>query len=57
VIPAENTMCAGGPDRPFDIGPQSQSRGEYMFGLWSNPAYGKSPPETAGNPSTVTTPN
>ena len=56
-IPAENTLCAGGPGRPFDIGPQSLSRGEYMFALWSDPAYGKSPPETAGNVSTVTTPN
>jgi len=44
-FPAENTLCAGGPDRPFDSGPQSQSRGEYMYSLWNNPAYGKSPPE------------
>ncbi len=57
VIPAENTMCAGEPNRPFDVGPQSLSRGEYMYELWSNPAYGKSPPETAGNPSSVTTAN
>lgn len=42
---AENTLCSGGPDRPFDVGPQSQSRGEYMYSLWNNPAYGKSPPE------------
>lgn len=57
AIPAENTMCADGPGRPFDIGPQSLSRGEYMFQLWSNPAYGKSPPETAGAPVSVSTPN
>ena len=57
AIPAENTMCAGEPGRPFDIGPQSLSRGEYMYELWSNPAYGKSPPETAGNPASVTTGN
>ncbi len=57
VIPAENTMCSGGPDRPFTVGPQSLSRGEYMYELWSNPAYGKSPPETAGNLSSATTPN
>lgn len=57
AIPAENTLCAGGPGRPFDIGPQSASRGEYMYALWNNPTYGRSPPETAGNVSTVTTPN
>jgi hypothetical protein len=57
AVPAENLLCSGAPYRPFDVGPQSQSRGEYMFGLWSNPAYGKSPPETAGNLSTVSTPN
>lgn len=52
VIPAENTLCAGGPGRPFTTGPQSQSRGEFLFSLWSDPAYGKSPPETAAT-STV----
>lgn len=52
VIPAENTLCAGGPGRPFTVGPQSQSRGEFLFSLWSDPAYGKSPPETAAT-STV----
>jgi hypothetical protein len=57
AIPGENTLCAAGPNRPFDIGPQSASRGDYMFQLWSNPAYGKSPPERAGNVATVTTPN
>lgn len=57
AIPAENLLCADGPGRPFDIGPQSLSRGQYMFELWSNPAYGKSPPETAGIPSSVITPN
>ena len=57
IIPAENTLCSGGPGRPFDVGPQSLSRGEYMFQLWTNPAYGKSPPETAGNIGTVVTPN
>jgi hypothetical protein len=40
----ENQMCAGGPGRPFDVGPQNLSRGAYLYGLWSNPAYGKSPP-------------
>ena len=57
IIPAENTLCSDGPNRPFDVGPQSLSRGEYMFQLWTNPAYGKSPPETAGNIATVVTPN
>ena len=57
AIPAENTLCAAGPGRPFNVGPQSVSRGEYLYQLWSNPAYGKSPPEPAGNLSTVTTPN
>jgi hypothetical protein len=57
AIPAENTLCADGPGRPFVIGPQSVSRGEYVFDLWNDPAYGKSPPETAGSVSTVTTPN
>jgi hypothetical protein len=40
----ENLMCEGGPGRPFAIGPQGLSRGAYLYGLWSNPAYGKSPP-------------
>jgi hypothetical protein len=56
VIPAENTLCAGGPGRPFTVGPQSQSRGEFLFSLWNDPAYGKSPPETAAT-STVLTGN
>lgn len=48
----ENAMCTGGPDRPFTVGPQSRTRGEYMYELWNNapddatqPGYGKSPPE------------
>lgn len=41
----ENQMCAGGPGRPFTVGPQGQTRGEFMYDLWSNPAYGRSPPE------------
>ncbi len=52
AIPAENTLCAGGPGRPFTVGPQSQSRGEFLYGLWNDPAHGKSPPETAAT-STV----
>ncbi len=41
----ENTMCSTGPDRPFDIGPQDKTRGQYLFDLWNDPAYGRSPPE------------
>jgi len=57
AIPAENTLCMDGPGRPFDVGPQSVSRGEYMFQLWNNPTYGKSPPERAGNLSSVAGPD
>jgi hypothetical protein len=49
---AENDMCSGGPNRPFTVGPQSRTRGEYVYQLWNNapddatqPGYGKSPPE------------
>jgi hypothetical protein len=48
----ENQMCTGGPNRPFTIGPQDRTRGEYAYELWNNaandldqPGYGKSPPE------------
>ena len=51
-FPAENDLCTGGPDRPFTVGPQQRSRGEYAYELWNNaaddaqqPGYGKSPPE------------
>jgi hypothetical protein len=51
ATPGENAMCSGGPGRPFAIGPQDRSRGEFMFQLWNNaaddpnqPGYGKSPP-------------
>lgn len=52
AVPAENTLCAGGPGRPFNVGPQSQSRGEFLYALWNDPVHGKSPPETAAT-STV----
>lgn len=42
---AENLMCSGGPGRPFDVGPQDKTRGQFMHDLWSNPEYGRSPPE------------
>ena len=45
AIPAENDLCLAGPGRPFTVGPQNLSRGEYMYELWSNPLHGKSPPE------------
>jgi hypothetical protein len=55
-FPAENTLCAGAPDRPFNVGPQARTRGEYVYELWNNAAndpsqhgYGKSPPDVAGN--------
>ena len=32
----ENSMCSGGPDRPFTVGPQSRTRGEYAYELWNN---------------------
>lgn len=54
-IPAENDMCVGGPDRPFGVGPQTLSRGEFMFALWSNPLHGKSPPEAVTTTSAVAT--
>jgi mono/diheme cytochrome c family protein len=51
-FPAENDMCSAGPNRPFTVGPQARTRGEYMYELWNNapddttqPGYGKSPPE------------
>ena len=51
----ENLMCAGGPARPFVVGPQSRTRGQYVHDLWNNapndpdqPGYGKSPPEQIG---------
>jgi hypothetical protein len=41
----ENTMCSTGPGRPFDVGPQDKTRGQFLYDLWSDPAYGRSPPE------------
>jgi hypothetical protein len=53
---AENTLCTGAPDRPFNVGPQARTRGEYIYQLWNNAAsdpsqhgYGKSAPDVAGN--------
>ncbi len=46
---AENDLCATAPNRPFSIGPQNKSRGQFLYDLWSNPAYGRSPPVNAGS--------
>jgi hypothetical protein len=61
-FPAENDMCAGATqDRPFTVGPQAKSRGQFVFDLWAGDrifgsgfddtqalppdGYGRSPPE------------
>lgn len=54
AIPGENDLCADGPGRPFSVGPQTLSRGEYMYELWSSPLHGKSPPELVGSASANT---
>ncbi|MEO8671357.1 MAG: hypothetical protein ABI411_08595 [Tahibacter sp.] len=51
---AENTMCQAGPDRPFTVGPQSSSRGQYAWDLWNDSSYGKSPPEVMRTASAAT---
>lgn len=43
AFPSENLMCAGGPGRPFTVGPQSATRGAHAFALWEK--YGRSTPE------------
>ncbi len=52
-FPAENTMCSGQSNRPFTVGPQNSSRGQYLYDLWNTPAYGKSPPEDMGSAMVV----
>lgn len=60
-FPAENDLCAGGPNRPYTVGPQDKSRGQYAYDLWASDrifgsgfddtqalpplGYGMSPPE------------
>jgi hypothetical protein len=58
--PAESKLCAGEPNRPFTVGPQGRSRGEFMYQLWANatndpiqPGYGKSPPAVAASVAIV----
>lgn len=48
-FPDENTLCSDNPARPFDVGAQGRSRGQYMYELWANPAYGCSPPVAVGS--------
>jgi hypothetical protein len=62
ATPDENTLCAGGPNRPFTVGPQGRTRGEFAYQLWNNAAndpvqagYGKSPPATVALANTTTT--
>lgn len=32
---SENDMCVGGPNRPFTVGPQGRTRGQYVYDLWA----------------------
>lgn len=66
----ENLMCSGAASRPFDIGPQGKTRGEYVYDLWNDDRifkygmdpfgatrnYGKSPPEQIGWAAATTPP-
>jgi mono/diheme cytochrome c family protein len=66
----ENQMCSGEPNRPFVVGPQDRSRGEYMYQLWNDDTlfahgfdseqarrnYGKSPPELMQVSTAITAP-
>lgn len=49
----ENTLCADNPARPFPggVGAQDKTRGEYMYELWTDPAYGRSPPVAVASAS------
>jgi len=47
-IPGENQMCSGESNRPFVVGPKDRTRGQYVYDLWNNAGYGKSPPELVG---------
>lgn len=69
ATPGENDLCAGGPNRPFVVGPKDRSRGRYVYELWNDGPedrifasgfeapvrYGKSPPELM-QVSSATTP-
>jgi hypothetical protein len=61
ATPGENAMCSGSPERPFAVGPQERSRGEFVYQLWNNaaddpdqPGYGKSPPAAVVSAAAVT---
>jgi hypothetical protein len=70
AFPAENDLCAGGPYRPYTVGPQEKSRGQYAYDLWNNDrlfgsgfddsaplpplGYGMSPPEIMGTSAATT---
>lgn len=47
-LPGENQLCSGASNRPFVVGPQNRTRGQYLYDLWNDAAYGKSPPELVG---------
>jgi hypothetical protein len=51
AFPGENTMCSTAPytRTPLTVGPQAKTRGQYLYDLWNDPAYGKSPPELVDN--------
>ena len=46
---SEQSLCASARPTAFTVGPQTLTRGEYLYQLWSNPAYGKSPPENVAS--------
>lgn len=48
----ENQMC----NRSWVEGPADKSRGQFLFDLWSDPAYGRSPPLTVAIDSASTSP-
>lgn len=52
----ENTLCDGGPNRPFSTGPQDKSRGQYMYDLWASPQHGRSPPVAMASAEATVTP-
>jgi hypothetical protein len=35
ATPDENTMCMGSDARPFTVGPQGKTRGQYVYDLWN----------------------
>jgi len=36
ATPNENAMCMGAASRPFVVGPQGRTRGEYAYNLWND---------------------